>query len=201
MKKFSEFLAESVRNYEYQIKFSFKPSDDVLNKIESALGKYQLVDISKPKSKPISRQDKSFPGIENPEVFTVDIATAYPSTTEMIRNTVASIGLELQNVAVVSSLHQDTVDAEENLIDTNDQDGVALLNREEPNSEKSLRDDLVNQTYVDKLVKNSIGSTDQIIPKEFKKNKAETLNDFPTGKNSAMGSVKSKLPSVKSFAR
>ena len=55
--------------------------------------------------------------------------------------------------------------------------------------------------YNEKLVKNSIGSTDQVIPKEFKKTKGKTLNDIPTGDKSAMGSTKNKIPSVKSFAR
>jgi hypothetical protein len=202
MKLFSQYLNESVRNYNYSIKLAFKPNDDVLNKIEKSLAKYQLVDIKAPQSKPITRVDKDFPGINSPEVYTIDISTAYPASSNMVRYTIASIGLELQDVAVVSTDHEASVDAEENLIDTNDAEGLALLDREEPKQDnKKISEENYGDAYNEKLVKNSIGSTDQIIPKELKKIKGETTNDLPTGTKSAMGSVKPKIPTVKSFAR
>ena len=63
MKKFSEFLAESVRNYEYNIKLAFKPDNEMMTAIENALQKYNLVSITQPKSLPIQRVDKDFPGM------------------------------------------------------------------------------------------------------------------------------------------
>jgi len=201
MKLFSQLLKESVRTYNYSIKLNFNPTDDVMDKIEQALAKYQLVDISKPKSRPISRVDKDFPGL-NPEVYTIDVSLAYPGSSNMVRHTVASIGLELQNVAVVSTDHEASVDAEENLIDTNDAEGIALLDKAEPKQDnKKISEENFGDAYNERLIKNSIGSTDQIIPKELKKIKAETTNDLPIGKKSAMGSVKPKIPTVKSFAR
>lgn len=201
MKLFSQFLAESVRTYNYTIKLNFKPNEDVLNKIESVLGKYNLVDVSAPKSKPISRVDKNFPTEKNPEVYSIDIKTEYPASANMIRHTISLIGLELQDVVVVSTDHQNSIDNEESELEKNTSE-KALLDQDYPKQDnKKISDENFGSEYNSKLVKNSLGSIDQIIPKELKKNKAETTNDLPTGNKSAMGSVKTNIPNVKSFAR
>ena len=204
MKKFSDYLTESVRQYQYSVKLAFKPSSDTMTQIEQALAKYQIVDITAPKSLPIQRVDKDFPGISSPETYAFTVTTAYPSTPNMIRHTIAMLGLELETVAVSNTMHDMVVDAEENAIAANTNDGVALLDMDYSSQDnKKLSGDNYGDSYNTKLVKNSIGSTDQIIPKELKKTKGETLNDpkFAVGTKSALGSTKNNLPKVTSFAR
>jgi hypothetical protein len=203
MKKFSEYLFESVRNYEYTVKLLFKPTDDILTKIERALSRYELVDITAVRSQPIKRVDKDFPGISNPETYIFNVSVAYPAPAEFIRHTIANIGLELETVSVVTSDHEASVDKEDFEIAANTSD-KALLDQDYPKQDnKVIADANYGDEYNSRLVKNAAGSTDQIIPKELRKEKGKTLNDpeFKIGEKSAMGSSKNKLPKVTSFAR
>lgn len=202
MKKFSEYLLESVKEYKWNVKLSFKPDSEVLDKIERALGKYNLVSITAPKSLPIKRVDKDFPGINSPETYVFTINTAYPSTPRQIQRTIAALGLALETISVTDVIHDEVTAAEEDLIALNTSDGGSLLQTElTKDNNKEITDNNYGDKYNEKLVKNSIGSTDQLIPKEFKKIKGQTLNDLPAGKDSAMGSKQNKIPTVKSFSR
>lgn len=200
MKLFSEYLTESSQNYQYLIKLNFKPDNDVLNKIEQALAKYDLVDITTPRSLPILRFDKDFPGDSNPEIYVIDCTVAYPASAEAIRHTIASIGLALQQVAVLNPAYEISRELEDAGIAANTGDKALLDTDYAPQDNKKISDDNFGQSYNDKLVKNSIGSTNQLIPSNLKKIKGKTLNDIPVGKNSPM-SKPNKLPKVTSFAR
>ena len=83
MKTFSQFLAESVRNYIYNVKLSFKPDNETMTKIEQALAKYNVVSITAPRSLPIQRVDKDFPGINSPETYVFTVEVAYPAPDEL----------------------------------------------------------------------------------------------------------------------
>ena len=102
MKKFSEFLAESVRTYKYIVKLSFKPDNEMMAAIENALQKYNLVSITQPKSLPIQRVDKDFPGVNSPETYTFDVEVSYPAPSIAIQHTIASVGFAFETVAVVT---------------------------------------------------------------------------------------------------
>jgi hypothetical protein len=201
MKKFSEFLAESIKNYSYSVKLNFKPDNDLLSKIEQALAKYELIDITGVTSQPIQRVDKDFPGIKNPEVYVFKVTVAYPAPAEFIRHTISSIGLELENVCVTNTEHDDSMNKENDAVAKNTSD-KALLDQDYPKDDnKVIADDNYGDEYNSRLIKNSAGATDQIIPKELRKVKGNTLNDIPVGTKSAMGSVKPTIPTVRSFAR
>jgi len=208
MKKFSQFLAESIRNYEYSVKLSFKPDNDTMTKIEQALSKYTVVNISAVKSTPIRRTDTDFPGINSPEIYMFTVEVAYPASEDMIRHTIANVGLELEQVVCkVTASHDESVAAEEAAIARNTGEKALLQTDYEGQDNKAISAENFGGDYNEKLVKNSIiGSTQQIIPKDLKKhqeigNNGKTLNDIPTGDNSAVGSKKVKKPDVKSFAR
>lgn len=200
MKTFSQFLAESVRNYIYNVKLSFKPDNETMTKIEQALAKYNVVSITAPRSLPIQRVDKDFPGINSPETYVFTVEVAYPAPAEFVRHTIANMGFAMETVAVSSVEHDASMEKEEEGIGKNS-DGALLTKAYDGQDNKKISAENYGGDYNEKLVKNSIGSTDQVIPKEFKKTKGKTLNDIPTGDKSAMGSTKNKIPSVKSFAR
>lgn len=203
MKKFSEFLAESVKNYSYNVKLAFKPDNEDMTAIENALQKYNIVSITQPKSLPIQRVDKDFPGLKAPETYVFNVELAYPSSENMIRHTVASVGFKFEQVAVSSPQHDASMDKENNDVAANTSDTPLLLKPYDPQNNEEISGENFGDTYNERLVKNSIGSTDQIIPKEFKKTHGKTLNDkeFKIGDKSAVGSTVNKRPPVKSFAR
>jgi len=203
MKKFSEFLAESVRNYEYNVKLAFKPDNEMMGAIENALQKYSLVSITAPKSLPIQRVDKDFPGFKAPETYVFTVELAYPSSANMIRHTIASVGFQFEQVAVSSPQHDASMDKEDNDVAANTSDKALLDRPYDPQNNEEISGENFGDNYNDRLVKNSIGSTDQMIPREFKRTNGKTLNDkeFKIGKESAVGSKQNKIPPVKSFAR
>lgn len=207
MKKFSEILTESVRTYTHNVKLSFKPDANMMDKIEQILQKYTVVNISAPRSLPISRVDKDFPGINNPETYVFSVETAYPSSTDMIRHTIALLGMALEQVVVSSVSHDESIASEESGIAANTGD-EALLNRDYPAQDNAaISKATFGNEHTEDFIANAIGSTDQMIPKDLKKKlpdrTGKTLNDpeFSIGVKSAMGSTKNKKPVIKSFAR
>ena len=211
MKKFSEFLMEHIRNYEYQVKLSFLPDNEMMTAIENALQKYNLISITKPKSLPISKIDRDFPGMRAPETYVFNVEVSYPASSDTIRHTIAGVGFAFEQVAVASTSlapglttdHVTSVEQEEEKIDANTRRHALLDKDYEPQNNVEISGENFGDTYNEKLVKNSIGSTDQMIPASFKKTKGKTLNDeeFKVGKDSAVGSKKVPKPIVKSFAR
>jgi hypothetical protein len=211
MKLFSEFLAENIRKYEYNVKLSFKPDNEMMAAIENVLQKYNLSSITQPKSLPIARIDKDFPGMIAPEIYVFKVEVDYPASTDMIRHTIASVGFAFETVAVSSASltwginkDHDTADAEQEAsIAKNTGDKPLLDSPYDPQNNEEISGENFGDTYNSRLVKNSIGSTDQIIPREFKKIKGAQLTDaeYKIGKESAVGSTVNKLPPIKSFAR
>jgi hypothetical protein len=215
MKKFSEYLLESKRTFSYIIKLAFKPDNEMISAIEDALQKYSLVSITQPRSLPIQRVDKDFPGLKAPETYMFDVEVLYPAPAEFIRHTIASVGFAFEQVCVVTGeqtnmyfpagkeSHMDSMHIEDDSVAANTGD-VALLNKDYDDQDNAkISGENFGDEYNERLVKNSIGSTDQMIPAEFKKVRGKTLNDpeFNIGKKSSMGSNSVKKPSVKSFAR
>lgn len=213
MKKFSEYLAESTRSYDYIVKLAFMPDNEMMTAIENALQKYNLVSITKPKSLPIQKIDKDFPGLNAPETYLFKVQVSYPAPAEFIRHTLAMVGFAMENIYVGTGepnsiyfpagepSHMDSMDKElaAQLANTS---GEALLNKGyDPQNNEEISGENFGDNYNSRLVKNSMGSTDQVIPAEFKKTKGKTTNDLPTGDMSAVGSTEVRKPSPKSWAR
>jgi hypothetical protein len=215
MKKFSEFLAESVRNYEYNVKLAFKPDNEMMTAIENALQKYNIVSITAPRSLPIQRVDKDFPGLKTPETYIFKVVVSYPAPAEFIRHTIASVGFEFEQVRVLTGepnsiyfpagvpSNMDSMNTENDAVTANTSDTPLLQKGYDPQNNEEISGENYGDGYNERLVKNSIGSTDQVIPREFKKINGKTLNDkeFEIGKKSAVGSTINKRPPVRSFAR
>ena len=215
MKKFSEYLSESVRNYEYIIKLAFKPDNETMAAIEDALQKYNLVSITQPKSLPIQRVDKDFPGLQNPETYMFKASISYPAPAEFVRHTIGMVGLALENVCVLTGepnsiyfpagvpSNFDSMNTENDAVAANTSETPLLQKEYDPQNNVEVSGENYGDGYNERLVKNSIGSTDQLIPKSMKKITGKTLNDkeFKIGKESAVGSTKVTKPVVRSFAR
>jgi len=212
MKKFSQYLTESKHTYDFVVKLAFKPDEEMLSEIEKALAKYTLVHISSVRSLPIQREDLDFPHIKNPEVYTFEISTEYPVPFENIRHTIASIGLKFEEVVVKTAEPKDSLYFPKGMADrfkgTENQkndvidDSGRLLGRDYiPQNNAEISEQNFGTEYNKKLVKNSIGSTQSVIPSEFKVKKDALLGDDEVGTKSAMGSTKVKKPVIKSFAR
>lgn len=80
MKSFHEYLAESVKEYQYRIK-SIVPIDDAfLDRLETVLRKYDIVDVSSPKRTMVQKNPLDFKDIGHAEVYIVDVTTRIPAS-------------------------------------------------------------------------------------------------------------------------
>jgi hypothetical protein len=200
MKKFSQYLTEQKHNYSYRVKLAFKPTPEDMQKIEDVLQRYTVLSISSPKSLPIQAVDKSFPGINSPETYMFEVTVEYPASADFVRHTISNVGFDFQNVSVVDILHDQSIERDDQAIASNKN----LLGSDYPKDDNAkISKDNFGDEYNENFVKNSIGSTDKMIPKNLKDIKGKTLNDpeYPIGKDSAVGTNPPTKPAIKSFAR
>ena len=78
MSTFKDYLAESVKSYDYKIKVAGAIDKDFANKMETALAKFEVSKMSAGKKTPIMTMPLDFPMLSNEEVTIFDVTTNYP---------------------------------------------------------------------------------------------------------------------------
>ena len=89
MSTFTTYLTESAKSYDFKIKIAGEPKDIDTNKLETALGKYELAKMSAGKSTPIMTQPLDFPALSNESVTIFDVTTNYPASAHQMREYLA----------------------------------------------------------------------------------------------------------------
>jgi len=85
-KKFIEYFAETKKEYEYTLKLAVpQMTDDMIDMLEAALGKYGLKSATAFRKTPIQESPLDFPNVQNMPVFICDIALDYPSSHDFLR--------------------------------------------------------------------------------------------------------------------
>lgn len=85
-KTFLDYLAESHSvEYSYRIKTTVPLTDTELRKIENALDKYELLDMTRPKTTPIQDYPLDFKDVKNTEVHIVDIVLHIPASSYILQ--------------------------------------------------------------------------------------------------------------------
>jgi hypothetical protein len=85
MSTFKQYLSESVKSYDYKIKIAGEPKDIDTNKLETALGKFELAKLSAGKKTPIQTMPLDFPQLSNESVTIWDVTTNYPATSRELQ--------------------------------------------------------------------------------------------------------------------
>ena len=80
MSTFSHYLAESTKSYDYKIKVAGEIDKDFASKLESALAKFEVANMSAGKKTPIMTMPLDFPMLSNEEVTIFDVTTNYPAS-------------------------------------------------------------------------------------------------------------------------
>ena len=80
MSTFTQYLAESSKSYDYKIKVAGIIADDFASKLESALAKFEVANMSAGKKTPIMTLPLDFPALSNEEVTIFDVTTNYPAS-------------------------------------------------------------------------------------------------------------------------
>jgi len=102
MKSFLELLESNKKEYKFTIKLACaEVGNDMLDKIESCLARYELVSASKFKKSPLQKNPLDFPRVNNSEVHTSEVITNYPCTSDLLLTQVSqAIDLPHHHVVV-----------------------------------------------------------------------------------------------------
>lgn len=86
MKNFYEYLSSVKREYKYKLKLAINVDDEVLDKIERVLKRYDALEISKPKKSILQRNEIDFPDAGPVESWTIAITTERPLVAQQLTN-------------------------------------------------------------------------------------------------------------------
>jgi hypothetical protein len=90
MKSLKEYLSESKKVYSFKIGVAGELPEDFDNKLETALKKYGLDNMTPGKKTPIQERPLDFPDIENSEVTYYEVDVTYPTTAQVMKEYVGS---------------------------------------------------------------------------------------------------------------
>ena len=191
-KTYYEYLIESEQTYKYRVKVAGGCDNECLKELENKLAKFDLINMSSPKTTPVMEDPLDFPGVKNMEVCMFEIEIAYPAGQDALYDMIEGCTRRPKSqIKVVSDHFAQSYEENEGA----DPEEAPILEKDYDEQSKEA-----GEAYADpaKVVPET--------PTRFKiaggdTPKAQTTNDLPMGDKSAMGSVKPKLPNVKSFAR
>ena len=89
MSTFTEYLTEATKSYDYKIKVAGDIDKDFTSRMETALGKFELQNMSAGKKTPIQKLPLDFPALSNEAVTIFDVTTAYPVTSTALKEYLA----------------------------------------------------------------------------------------------------------------
>jgi len=142
MKKFTEYLTESKKTYEFKIRVAGELPKEYEGRLETALQKYQVENMSAGKRAPISKRPIDFPNMENSEVTTWEVELGYPVTSAQLQEYLTNECQE-DNPIVVRNPHdpaeeyQEEKDNEtyESMLDTDYEDNSKEHQKLSPNNQ------------------------------------------------------------------
>ncbi|MBL18205.1 MAG: hypothetical protein CMC82_00025 [Flavobacteriaceae bacterium] len=157
MKTFKQYLMENMKEYKFRIKYAGELTDAQLDRLEMAVGKYNLKDMSKPKVTPIQEHPIDFQTLKNSEVSIIDIAVTYPTTVEMLRNELVEYaGMHGSHLIVMNPNDPNEIAREQNLEEQGKDYETRLLNPELKDDVKAEEHfgDKYNENLLKDLAKN-----------------------------------------------
>lgn len=86
MKSLKEFLTESKKTYKFKIRAAGELPEGFVDRLETALNKYEVVSFSKGKTTPITERPLDFPQLTNLEVTTFEAEVSYPTTSHVLES-------------------------------------------------------------------------------------------------------------------
>jgi len=153
MKSLRHYLTESVHTYRYTIKIVGELDKNFLDMFTYNLNKFDPVKIEDPKTTPIQKNPYGFPGAEeNQSVTIIKAEFKYPATEPMIQQIAQQLGYNINNVRVVTTDYNDSINSEnDNYANQDDSDKPLLTQETLPDNGKEASKDYANQ-YLDKVV-------------------------------------------------
>ena len=114
MKSFKSYLVENEQTYKFRLKIAEMLDDERMDALESALEKYEVASISKPKKTPIQELPMDFQTLNNAEVFIMDAELKYPVTANSLYEYITQVvGVPASHLVVINSDHPEEIAREE----------------------------------------------------------------------------------------
>ena len=103
-KPFAEYVAQVKTEYKYVLKFAVNEmTDDMVDKLEAGLTKYDLKQASAFRKTPIQESPLDFPNVKNTPVFICDLTLGYPGSLDFLRTFICNcMGISPALLAVYS---------------------------------------------------------------------------------------------------
>lgn len=99
--EFKEHLLEATKEYKYTLKLAVESVDNgMLDSLESALARYELVSAGAFKETPIQESPLDFPNVKNSSVFICEIVMRYPASRDFLKTYIGNC-LELSEQSIV----------------------------------------------------------------------------------------------------
>lgn len=174
-----QYIIENKQTYDFRIKLAgIEINNDVLDRIEHALGTFEIASMSKPKNLPIVEKNLDFPAFGTCEVSLIIVSLNYPCTDAQIRDALNhQARLPLENIRVIPK------DQPEELMREKTAEDEASNKKYEPILTKALEQtsggqELVGTKRVESLLKELETRRMEFAAKDIPK-KAETTNKLP----------------------
>jgi hypothetical protein len=101
MKSFKEFLTESKKTYEFKIGVAGVLPEGFVDQLETAMQKFQVVNMGAGKKTPIQERPLDFPQLQNMEVTYYEVEVNYPTTSQVLQEYVGKCcGVDQSHIIV-----------------------------------------------------------------------------------------------------
>ena len=155
MKSFRSYLVESEQTYKFRIKMAEKCSDETMDALETALQKYDMKSMSKPKKTPIQEHPMDFQTLTNAEVFIMDTELQYPVTAHQLYEYISqTVGVPASHLVVINQDHPEEIAREEALQEEGDEYEAKLDDAEYKDADKIKAEDHFGDKYNENMLKN-----------------------------------------------
>ena len=182
MRSLQEYLTESAKQYMFRVRLA---CDCDMNKLKTALAKFDVAAMGEPKRLPITQKAFGFDHLDNPEIHIVDVSTNYPCTPTELSAAFNGVGVPASMV-MVTTLNQEVL--------------VAPAASEAKEHEAILDKDLPKNTYpqiladLEQALSKKEPGKYQYTYAAKKTSTGSTSNDLPQGNKSPVGSKQNKIP-------
>ena len=154
MKTFRHYLTESERTYKFRLKMANMAEDEVMDKLETALEKYELKSLSKPKKTPIQEHPMDFQTLSNAEVYIMDAELQYPTTADQLYHYITEVvGVPASHLVVINRDHPEEIAREASLQEQGDEYETKLTDGEYRDADPVKAEEHFGDKYNENMLK------------------------------------------------
>lgn len=131
-----------------------KCDDETMDKLETALQKYDMKSMSKPKKTPIQEHPMDFQTLNNAEVFIMDTELQYPVSAHVLYEYISQVvGVPASHLVVINQDHPEEIAREEAIKEEGDTYESRLDDGEYKDAPKVKQEELFGDKYNENMLK------------------------------------------------